>query len=163
VFENKVPRKYSDLGRIIWLNIRILSRLVLLIRWKRDYCEIGISWMEKQGKRSVFLWENHLETESSTDWDGRTTLRWINFCWEDNITSIHSLIHQRHYSLLLGPGLFFSFVIFLTQTVALLGRWISPSQGRYLHTGQHKHRHLCREWNSNPRSHLSSERIQSMP
>jgi hypothetical protein len=27
-----------------------------------------------------------------------------------------------------------------TQTVGLLGRVISPSQGRYLHTGQHKHR-----------------------
>jgi hypothetical protein len=26
------------------------------------------------------------------------------------------------------------------QTVELLGRVISPSQGRYLHTGQHKHR-----------------------
>jgi hypothetical protein len=41
---------------------------------------------------------------------------------------------------LLGPGLFFSSVIFFTQTVGLLGRVISPSQGRYLHTRQHKHR-----------------------
>jgi hypothetical protein len=53
---------------------------------------------------------------------------------------IHSFIHQWLYSHLLGPGLFFSFVIFFTQTVGLLGRVISPSQGRYLHTGQHKHR-----------------------
>jgi hypothetical protein len=29
---------------------------------------------------------------------------------------------------------------FFTQTVGLLGRVISPSQGRYLHTGQAKHR-----------------------
>jgi hypothetical protein len=29
---------------------------------------------------------------------------------------------------------------FFTQTVGLLGRLISPSQGRYLYTGQHKHR-----------------------
>jgi hypothetical protein len=29
---------------------------------------------------------------------------------------------------------------FFTQTVGLLGRVISPSQGRYLYTGQHKHR-----------------------
>jgi hypothetical protein len=42
--------------------------------------------------------------------------------------------HQWLYSLLLGPGLFFSFVIFFTQTVGLLRRVISPSQGRYLHT-----------------------------
>jgi hypothetical protein len=53
-------------------------------------------------------------------------------------------IHQRLYSPLLGPGLSlslsFSFVIFFTQKVGLLGRVISPSQGRYLHTGQHKRR-----------------------
>jgi hypothetical protein len=41
---------------------------------------------------------------------------------------------------MLGPDLFFSFVIFLTQTVGLLGQVISPSQGRYLHTGQHNRR-----------------------
>jgi hypothetical protein len=35
---------------------------------------------------------------------------------------------------------FIQFVILFTQTVELLGRVISPSQGRYLHTGQHKHR-----------------------
>jgi hypothetical protein len=51
----------------------------------------------------------------------------------------HSLIHQRLYTSLLGPGLFFSFVIFVfTQTVGLLGRGIGPSQGLYLQTGQHK-------------------------
>jgi hypothetical protein len=47
--------------------------------------------------------------------------------------------HQWLYSPLLGPGLF-SFVIIFTQTVRLLGRVTSPSQGRYLHTGQIKHR-----------------------
>jgi hypothetical protein len=30
--------------------------------------------------------------------------------------------------------------LFFTQSVGPLGRGISPSQGRYLHTGQHKHR-----------------------
>jgi hypothetical protein len=53
---------------------------------------------------------------------------------------IYSLIDQWLYSPLLGPGLFFSFVIFFKQTVGLLGRVISTSQGRYLHIGQHKHR-----------------------
>jgi hypothetical protein len=38
------------------------------------------------------------------------------------------------------PGLFFSFAIFFTQMVGLLGQVISPSQGRYLNTEQHKHR-----------------------
>jgi hypothetical protein len=45
---------------------------------------------------------------------------------------------------------------------------ISPSQGRYLHTEQRKHkinahRHPCLEWDSNPQSQRSSERRQFMP
>jgi hypothetical protein len=36
-------------------------------------------------------------------------------------------------------GRFFSFLIY-TQSVGFLGRGISPSQGRYLHTEQHKRR-----------------------
>jgi hypothetical protein len=58
----------------------------------------------------------------------------------ETILFIHSFIRQWLYSALLGPGLFFSFVIFFTQTVGLLGRVISPSQGLDLNTGQHKHR-----------------------
>jgi hypothetical protein len=50
---------------------------------------------------------------------------------------IHSFIHQWLYSPLLGPDLFFSSVMFSTQTVGLLGQVISPSQGRYLHTDIH--------------------------
>jgi hypothetical protein len=39
-----------------------------------------------------------------------------------------------------GPGrFFFSFLIY-SQMVGFLGRVISPSQGLYLNTGQHKHR-----------------------
>jgi hypothetical protein len=53
---------------------------------------------------------------------------------------IHSFTHQWLYSPLLGPGLFFSYVNVFTQTVGLLWQVISPSQGRYLHKGQHKHR-----------------------
>jgi hypothetical protein len=39
-----------------------------------------------------------------------------------------------------GPWSLLQFRNFFTQTVGLLGLVISPSQGRYLHTGQHKHR-----------------------
>jgi hypothetical protein len=51
----------------------------------------------------------------------------------------------------------FQFLDLFTQSVGLLGRGISPLQGRYLHTGQHKHRinahrHPCFKWDSNPRS-----------
>jgi hypothetical protein len=56
-----------------------------------------------------------------------------------NLEYRFSVIYQWFYSPLLGPGLFFSFVIFFTQSVGLLGRVFSPSQGRYLYTGQHKH------------------------
>jgi hypothetical protein len=54
--------------------------------------------------------------------------------------SVISLILQWLYSPLLGPDLLFSFVIIFIQMVGLVGRVISPSQGRYLHTEQHKHR-----------------------
>jgi hypothetical protein len=55
-----------------------------------------------------------------------------------------------------------------TQTVGHLGRRMSPSQGRYLHTRQHKyrintHRHTCLEWDSNPRSYCSSEGRHFVP
>jgi hypothetical protein len=44
------------------------------------------------------------------------------------------------YIACVGPWPLFQFHDIFTQTVGLLGRVISPSQGRYLHTGQHKHR-----------------------
>jgi hypothetical protein len=49
-----------------------------------------------------------------------------------------------------------------------LGWGISPSQGRYLHTEQQKHRinagrHPCLEWDSNPRSQGPSGRRRFMP
>jgi hypothetical protein len=51
----------------------------------------------------------------------------------------------------------------LRQSVGLLGRGISPSQGRYLAQTQNKHRHPCLEWDSNPRSQCSSGRRYFMP
>jgi hypothetical protein len=56
------------------------------------------------------------------------------------ITFSYSFIHQWLYSPLFGPGLFIGFVIFFTQTVGLLGRVISLTQGLYLPAWQHKHR-----------------------
>jgi hypothetical protein len=52
-------------------------------------------------------------------------------------------------TVLVELGSFFSLLIY-TQSVGLLGRGISPSQGRYLQTEQHKHkinahRHPCLE------------------
>jgi hypothetical protein len=64
-------------------------------------------------------------------------------------------------------ALFFSFLMY-TQSVRLLGRGISPSQGRYSHTEQHRHRinahrHPCLEWDSNPRPECPSDRRRFMP
>jgi hypothetical protein len=57
-----------------------------------------------------------------------------------------------------------------SQTLGLLARMISSSQGLYLNIGQQKHRkththikHPCSEWDSNRRSRLPSERRQYMP
>jgi hypothetical protein len=52
-----------------------------------------------------------------------------------------------------------------TQSIGLFGRGMNPSQGRYLHTRQHRqrknpHRHSCLEWDSNPRFQCLSERKQ---
>jgi hypothetical protein len=53
-------------------------------------------------------------------------------------------------------------------SVGLLGWGISSLQGRYLHTGQHKHRinayrHLCLKWDLNQRSQCLSGRRQFIP
>jgi hypothetical protein len=56
----------------------------------------------------------------------------------------------------------------VSQMMGLLGRRISPSQGRYLHREEHKHRinadrHKFPECDSNPRSQCPGERRQFMP
>jgi hypothetical protein len=70
----------------------------------------------------------------------------------------------------LWPWPHFSFLIY-SQSVGLLERVISSSQGLCLNTVQHKHRintythtkHPCSKWDSNPRSQRPSERRQFMP
>jgi hypothetical protein len=64
-----------------------------------------------------------------------------------------------------APWPLFSFLIH-AESVGLLGLGISPSQGPYLHIEQQKHRinvhrHPCLEWDSNPRSQCSRERVRS--
>jgi hypothetical protein len=52
------------------------------------------------------------------------------------------------------------------QSVGLLGRGISPTEGHYLHRTtqtQNKRKHPCLEWDSNPRSHRSRGRRHFMP
>jgi hypothetical protein len=79
---------------------------------------------------------------------------------------IWSYISTYGSTALVDFGCFFSFLIY-TQSVGLLGRGVSPSEGRYLHTEQHKNRinanrHPYLEWDSNPWSQRSSGRIRCM-
>jgi hypothetical protein len=67
-----------------------------------------------------------------------------------------------------GPWPLFQFLDLFTQSVGLLGRGISPSQVRYLHTEQRKHRinahrHPFLKRDSNPRSQCSSGRRKFLP
>jgi hypothetical protein len=73
--------------------------------------------------------------------------------------STYPSIHVWMYSPLLDLGRF-SVSWSFSQSVGLLGRGISPSQGRYVHIGQHKHRinthrHPCLKLDSNPWSQSS--------
>jgi hypothetical protein len=82
--------------------------------------------------------------------------------------------YYYYYAHYCSTTLYFAFATFsvswsYTQLVGLLGRGISPSQGRYLHAGQHKqnkrtqYRHPYFEWDSNPRSQHPSDRRQFIP
>jgi hypothetical protein len=71
-------------------------------------------------------------------------------------------INQSIYgsTALVDLGCFLGFLIY-TNFVGLLGREISPSQGRYLHTEKPKHRinarthtHTYLKWDSNPRPQI---------
>jgi hypothetical protein len=87
--------------------------------------------------------------------------------------SSHPSIHPSiHPSMILqpfvGPWLPFQFLDLFTLSIGLFERGNSPSQGSYLHTGQHKHRinahsHPCLKCDSNPRSRCPSGRRQFMP
>jgi hypothetical protein len=62
--------------------------------------------------------------------------------YSHNIHGTYSLLALNFFSMALsahsGPWPFIQFRNHFSQTVGLLGRVISPSQGRYLHMGQHK-------------------------
>jgi hypothetical protein len=84
-------------------------------------------------------------------WGGRAELTCVSssrYLWKPTICHkskllacyIHSFIHLWLYRTLLGPDLFFSFVIFFCTDGRTPWMGISPSQGCYLQTEQHKHR-----------------------
>jgi hypothetical protein len=110
------------------------------------------------------IWTPHCTLISFASWKKTRNIlfsSWVIY------RSNHYLSIYGSTVLLLDLDRFFSFLIY-TQSVGLLGRGISQSQGRYLITEQHKHRmnahrHPCLEWDTNPRTQCSSERRQLMP
>jgi hypothetical protein len=103
------------------------------------------------GMSNTTFW---FETQRGTDYLEGLMLRFI-----------HSSMALQPF---VGPWPLPQFRNLFTLTVGLLGRVINPSQGRHLHTAQHKqnkhtHRRPCLDWDSNPRSHRSSKRRQFMP
>jgi hypothetical protein len=89
-----------------------------------------------------------------------------NGAFSDNVepVPIISFFFFYNCTALAGLGHFFSSLIY-TQSVGRLGRVLSRSQGRYLQTGQHKHRinahrHPYLERDSKPSSQRSRERRQ---
>jgi hypothetical protein len=99
-------------------------------------------------------------------WSYTFTPQYVFMVWcLVNFTFIYLSMVLQHFFLDLSR--FFSFLILYTiDRTPWTG--IRPSQGRYLHKQQHKHRinayrHPCLEWDSNPRSQRSSERRQFIP
>jgi hypothetical protein len=84
--------------------------------------------------------------------------------------SIYVSIYLSIYLWLYNSWLLAHFLISwsLTESARPLGRGISPSEGRYLHTGQHKHkikahRPPCLKRDSNPLTQCLSGRRKFMP
>jgi hypothetical protein len=156
--------------RLIKLNQHVYFILCVYMRLRlqlsRCYPLLGIIRLSISSDSII---EEHIPLKHQTyKLQNYTTFMLFKFLYVLNIRTkvfdkLFLFIHLWLYNTLLGPDLFFSFVIFFfTQLVGLFERAISPSQCRYLHTGQHKHRinahrHLWLEWDSNPRSQRSSE------
>jgi hypothetical protein len=88
----------------------------------------GIGWQQMAGR---FL--NHFKWARSdhgrfSDWE------WSMWPPDMEYLPLYS------FTILCWTLAIFSVSYSYTQSVGLLGRGVSPSQGRYLHTGQHKHR-----------------------
>jgi hypothetical protein len=85
---------------------------------------------------------------------------WYKFLKNRHMKESCLMCKSIYLSIYGSTALFWTMAPFLvswsfTYSVGLLGWGISPSQGRYLHTRQHKNRikaskHPCFKWDSNP-------------
>jgi hypothetical protein len=81
---------------------------------------------------SLFMWLNN--TETRVIYNVVYTIRnSIQVTWKREFFLMALPAHS-------GPRPLIQFRNHFSQTVGLIGRVISPSQGRYLNTGQHKHK-----------------------
>jgi hypothetical protein len=92
------------------------------------------------------------------------------FWWFERMTNIRTFIHQCFYSLSLGPGLFFSFVIFFYTESRnpwmgdqLVARPLPTHRVTQNTEWTHTHKYQCPEWDYNARSQRSSEQRQFIP
>jgi hypothetical protein len=115
-----------------------------------------ISLLRKQG--SPYLW-------GLWEWIWRKWLLWVLILIILMKVTFYLTILLQFF---VGLRLLFKFLDLLHSRQDSLNGGIMPSQGFYLHTGQHKyrtnsHRYPCVEWDSNPRSQWSSRRKLFMP
>jgi hypothetical protein len=105
--------------------------------------------------------EDHCLLECDTLYFGRQIPDYTHNIPENTfmVTAV-SLSHPLWFYGPFGPWPLFSFLILYT-VCRIPWKGISASQGRYLHTEQHKHkinalRQPCLRWDSNPRPQCSS-------
>jgi hypothetical protein len=135
-----VKQVYSYLNNVIIPNFSISHRHVHVLRAKTEYNKI------------IMAYYNFLKVTS--------VVRIPDLVKHGLFLMLSIYLSLWLYGPFVGPSLLFQFLKLYT-----VGRtsWtgISPSQGRYLHTEQHKHRinahrHTRLEWDSNPQSQHSS-------
>jgi hypothetical protein len=138
------------------------------------YFDLKCNYVRKQsvlrsGRLKIFFWKgcrfSPTPTSNKPESFSQEAINSIRNC-ESIYLSIYLSIYGS--TALCWTFAAFQFLNIFTQSVGFLGRGISQSQGRYLHTGQHEHRinaqlHPCLEWDSNPRSQCLNGRRQFIP
>jgi hypothetical protein len=110
-------------------------------------CEVlALSFIRFQNCCGIYEWDGHFFAPMTTT-EGRARysenteyslrMKCPLFLTDFNHSFIRSSMALQPYVV---PWPLLHFCNLFTQSVELLGRMFSPSQGRYLHTRQHKHR-----------------------
>jgi hypothetical protein len=127
-------------------------------------CVRIMSSLSKMQPKFVLLFASNLHALSNENDKNIYLSIWLSVCLSIFL-SIYLFMALQPF---VSSWPLFQFIDLFTQPVGHFGREISPSQGRYLHTGQHRHRinshrHPCLKWDSNLWSQRSSERRYFMP